>query len=70
MLATVAPAASRIRTWLYQWLFGPVASQATFRSWTNLHKAEYDKFMQYQRNHPFKLRPDEYYNDGRFSLNR
>lgn len=52
-----------------QWLFGPVASQATFRSWTNLHKAEYDKFMQYQRNHPFKLRADEYYNDGRFSLN-
>lgn len=53
-----------------QWLFGPVASQATYRSWTNLHKAEYDKFMQYQRNHPFKLRPDEYYNDGRFTLSR
>ncbi|TWI92182.1 tetratricopeptide repeat protein [Chitinophaga japonensis] len=53
-----------------QWLFGPVASQSAYRAWTNLHKSEYDKFMQYQRNHPFKLRPDEYYNDGRFTLNR
>lgn len=52
-----------------QWLFGPVASQATYRSWTNLHKTEFDKFMQYQRSHPFKPRADEYYNDGRFSLN-
>ena len=53
-----------------QWIFGPVASQASYRAWTNLHKTEYDKFMQYQRNHPFKLRPDEYYNDGRFTLSR
>ncbi|KAA2245534.1 tetratricopeptide repeat protein [Chitinophaga agrisoli] len=53
-----------------QWLFGPVASQAAYRSWTNLHKAEYDKFMQYQRSHPFKPRADEYYNDGRFTMTK
>jgi hypothetical protein len=53
-----------------QWIFGPVASQAGYRAWTNLHKAEYDRFIQYQRNHPFKLRPDEYYNDGHFTLSR
>lgn len=53
-----------------QWVFGPVASQTAYRAWTNLHKAEYDKFMQYQRSYPLKLRTDEYYNDGRFSLSR
>ncbi|WP_198315476.1 tetratricopeptide repeat protein [Chitinophaga tropicalis] len=53
-----------------QWLFGPVASQSAYKSWTTMHKTEYDAFLQYQRNHPLKLRPDEYYNDNRFSLAR
>ncbi len=53
-----------------QWIFGPVSNQSAFKAWTNLHKSEYDAFLQYQRSHPLKLRPDEYYNDNRFSLAR
>lgn len=53
-----------------QWLFGPVANQSAYKSWTTMHKTEYDAFLQYQRNHPLKLRTDEYYNDNRFSLAR
>ena len=53
-----------------QWIFGPVANQANFKAWTTLHKTDYDAFLQYQRNHPFKLRPEEYYNDNHFSLAR
>lgn len=53
-----------------QWLFGPVNNQAAFKAWTGLHKKEYDEFLQYQRNNPLKLRPDEYYNDGKVSLGR
>ncbi len=51
-----------------QWLFGPAINQAAYRSWTTLHKQEYDTFSKYQRNNPLKPRPDEYYNDGKFSL--
>lgn len=53
-----------------QWVFGPVANQAAFKAWTTLHKTDYDSFLQYQRNHPLKMRPDEYYNNNRFSLPR
>jgi tetratricopeptide (TPR) repeat protein len=53
-----------------QWLFGPVSNQANFKAWATMHKPEYDTFLQYQRNHPFKLRADEYYNDNKFSLAR
>ncbi|MFB6457611.1 tetratricopeptide repeat protein [Chitinophaga sp. Hz27] len=51
-----------------QWLFGPAVSQAGYKAWINLHKQEYDSFTKYQRNNQFKPRPDEYYNDGKFSL--
>lgn len=53
-----------------QWMFGPVANQAAYRSWTTMHKTEYDAFLQYQRNHPLKLRTEEYYNDNKFSMVR
>jgi tetratricopeptide (TPR) repeat protein len=53
-----------------QWLFGPVANQHAFKGWTTMHKSEYDTFLQYQRDHPLKLRADEYYNDNRFSMVR
>lgn len=53
-----------------QWIFGPVANQAAYRAWTTLHKQEYDKFTKFQRSNAFKLRPDEYYNDGKFTLLR
>lgn len=53
-----------------QWVFGPVANQAAFKAWTTLHKTDYDSFLQFQRNHPLKMRPDEYYNDNEFSLPR
>jgi tetratricopeptide (TPR) repeat protein len=51
-----------------QWLFGPAANQAGYKAWIGLHKQEYDAFLNYQRNNPLKPRPDEYYNDGRFTL--
>ncbi|HVI43502.1 MAG TPA: tetratricopeptide repeat protein [Chitinophaga sp.] len=51
-----------------QWLFGPASSQAGYKSWIALHKQEYDAFQQFQRNNPLKPRPDEYYNDGKFTL--
>ncbi|WP_206155884.1 tetratricopeptide repeat protein [Chitinophaga fulva] len=51
-----------------QWLFGPAANQAGYKAWVTLHKQEYDDFLKYQRNHPLKPRPDEYYNDGKFTL--
>ncbi|MCW3461994.1 tetratricopeptide repeat protein [Chitinophaga nivalis] len=51
-----------------QWLFGPAANQAGYKAWVALHKQEYDAFLKFQRNHPLKPRPDEYYNDGRFTL--
>ncbi|WP_165798502.1 tetratricopeptide repeat protein [Chitinophaga costaii] len=44
-----------------QWIFGPPSNQAAFRSWANLHKPSYDAYIQFQRDHPLKLRPDEYY---------
>ncbi len=53
-----------------QWMFGPVANQPAYRAWTTMHKAEYDTFLQYQRNHPLKLRADEYYNDNKFTMVR
>jgi tetratricopeptide (TPR) repeat protein len=53
-----------------QWIFGPVANQPAYRAWTTMHKTEYDTFLQYQRNHPLKLRQDEYYNDNKFSMVR
>ncbi len=51
-----------------QWLFGPAINQARYKAWTTLHKQEYDAFNKFQRDTPFKTRPDEYYNDGKFSL--
>lgn len=51
-----------------QWLFGPAANQSNYKAWTALHKSEYDAFQQYQRRNPLKPRPDEYYNDGKFTL--
>ncbi|MGO4292795.1 tetratricopeptide repeat protein [Chitinophaga sp. RAB17] len=51
-----------------QWLFGPAANQAGYKAWIGLHKQDYDAFLNYQRNNPLKPRPDEYYNDGRFTL--
>lgn len=51
-----------------QWLFGPAADQAGYKAWIGLHKQDYDAFLKYQRNNPLKPRPDEYYNDGRFTL--
>ncbi|MBO9731658.1 MAG: tetratricopeptide repeat protein [Chitinophaga sp.] len=51
-----------------QWLFGPAANQAGYKAWIALHKQDYDDFLKYQRSHPLKPRPDEYYNDGRFTL--
>jgi len=50
-----------------QWLFGPVSNQAEYKAWTNLHKAEYDSFSAFQRNHPLKLRDEEFYNTGRLA---
>ncbi len=49
------------------WLFGPAANQAEYKSWTALHKAEYDNFTTWQRNHPLKLRNDEFYNTGKIA---
>ncbi|WP_349315250.1 tetratricopeptide repeat protein [Chitinophaga sp. MM2321] len=51
-----------------QWLFGPAINQANYTGWITLHKQDYDAFQQFQRNHPLKPRPDEYYNDGKFTL--
>lgn len=51
-----------------QWLFGPAASPNAYKAWTALHKQEYDEFGKFQRNQPLKPRPDEYYNDGKFTL--
>jgi len=51
-----------------QWLFGPAANQSGYKAWIALHKQDYDAFLKYQRNNPLKPRPDEYYNDGRFTL--
>jgi hypothetical protein len=51
-----------------QWLFGPAASQSNYKGWIALHKQDYDDFLKYQRANPLKPRPDEYYNDGRFTL--
>ncbi|SFE28112.1 Tetratricopeptide repeat-containing protein [Chitinophaga sp. CF118] len=53
-----------------QWIFGPVANQAAFKAWTSLHKSDYDGFLQFQRSHTLKMRPDEHYNDNHFSLPR
>ncbi|MGX5820110.1 tetratricopeptide repeat protein [Chitinophaga lutea] len=50
-----------------RWLFGPVSNQAEFKSWTTLHKADYDTFTSWQRNHPLKLKDDEFYNTGRLA---
>lgn len=50
-----------------QWLFGPVANQAEYKAWTTLHKPEYDTFSAWQRNHPLKLRADEFYNTGKLA---
>ncbi|RBL93869.1 hypothetical protein DF182_15370 [Chitinophaga flava] len=50
------------------WLFGPAANQAAYKAWIALHKQDYDDFLKYQRNHPLKPRPEEYYNDGKFTL--
>ena len=51
-----------------QWLFGPVANQSEYKAWTTLHKAEYDTFSSWQRNHPLKLRDDEFYNTGKLAV--
>ncbi len=51
-----------------QWLFGPVANQAEYKAWTSLHKTEYDAFSAWQRNHPLKLREDEFYNTGKLAV--
>nr|WP_262712061.1 tetratricopeptide repeat protein [Chitinophaga vietnamensis] len=51
-----------------QWLFGPAASPSAYKGWVALHKQDYDAFSKYQRNHPLKPRPDEYYNNGKFTL--
>nr|WP_262888702.1 tetratricopeptide repeat protein [Chitinophaga solisilvae] len=51
-----------------QWLFGPAASQAGYKAWIGLHKQDYDAFLKYQRSNPLKPQPDEYYNDGKFTL--
>jgi tetratricopeptide (TPR) repeat protein len=51
-----------------QWLFGPAANQANYKAWVGLHKDDYNAFLKFQRNHPLKPRPDEYYNDGKFTL--
>lgn len=49
------------------WLFGPVSNQAQYKAWTALHKTEYDSFTMYQRDHPLKLRKDEFYNTGKIA---
>src|SRR5690606_27241403 len=50
-----------------QWIFGPVANQAEYMAWTTLHKTDYDAFSVWQRNHPLKLREDEFYNTGKIA---
>ncbi|WP_126245628.1 tetratricopeptide repeat protein [Chitinophaga rhizosphaerae] len=49
------------------WLFGPAANQSEYKSWTALHKPDYDNFTAWQRNHPLKLRDDEFYNTGKIA---
>ncbi|NLR78544.1 tetratricopeptide repeat protein [Chitinophaga eiseniae] len=51
-----------------QWLFGPASNQANYKAWVGLHKQDYDAFQKFQRSSPLKPRPDEYYNDGKFTL--
>lgn len=51
-----------------QWLFGPASNQANYKAWVGLHKQDYEAFQKFQRSHPLKPRPDEYYNDGKFTL--
>ena len=51
-----------------QWLFGPASNQANYKAWVGLHKQDYDAFQKFQRSYPLKPRPDEYYNDGKFTL--
>lgn len=51
-----------------QWLFGPASNQANYKAWVGLHKQDYEAFQKFQRSYPLKPRPDEYYNDGKFTL--
>ena len=50
------------------WMFGPVANPAEYKAWTTLHKTSYDAFSAWQRNHPLKLRQDEFYNTGKLAV--
>ncbi|WP_346316523.1 tetratricopeptide repeat protein [Chitinophaga sp. YIM B06452] len=50
-----------------QWLFGPSANAADYKAWTALHKTEYDSFSAWQRNHPLKLKDEEFYNTGKLA---
>ncbi|RAJ10577.1 TPR repeat protein [Chitinophaga skermanii] len=53
-----------------QWLFGPASNQSEYKAWTSLHKAEYDAFNQYQRNHPFKPRKGEFYDSNTTTIGK
>ncbi|GAA4302991.1 tetratricopeptide repeat protein [Compostibacter hankyongensis] len=44
-----------------QWIFGPAANQAAYRTWTGLHKAEYDRLMKYLQENSLQPRAGEFY---------
>lgn len=50
-----------------QWLFGPSANAADYKAWTSLHKTEYDSFTKWQRDHPLKLKDEQFYNTGKLA---
>ncbi len=48
-----------------QWVFGPAANYGAFKNWTVLHKADYDRLINYLQDHPLKLLSGQFYNTGR-----
>lgn len=48
-----------------QWVFGPAANYGAFKNWTVLHKADYDRMINYLQDHPLKLLSGQFYNTGR-----
>lgn len=44
-----------------QWIFGPAANQANYRTWTQLHKEDYDRLMQYFQQTPLQPKAGEFY---------
>ena len=46
-----------------QWVFGASENDQKFEAWTNLHNAEYKRFIEFQGGRVFKLPPSQNYQD-------